>query len=69
MFHKALRRRTTLAAASRSENSYLRETVEGGTIAPAPRLSVINANGETDICSHCLRHNTDAMHGNVCGTM
>lgn len=53
----------------RSEISYLREAVEGGTVAPAPRLSVINANGETDICSHCLRRNTDAMHGNVYGSM
>lgn len=68
MFHKALRRRTTLSSALRFENSYLREAVEGGTVAP-PRLSVINANGETDICSHCLRRNTDAMHGNVYRSM
>lgn len=50
MFCKVLHRRTTLSAASRSENSYLREAIGGGTIALAPRLSVINANGETDIC-------------------
>ncbi|CAL1678147.1 unnamed protein product [Lasius platythorax] len=68
MFHKALRRPTTLSAASRSENSYLREAVEGGTVAP-PRLSVINVNGETDICSHCLRRSTDAMQGDVYGSM
>jgi len=52
MFHKVLRRRTTLSAASRSENSYLREAIEGGAVAPLG-LNVINANGETDICDHC----------------
>lgn len=68
MFHKVLRRRTTLSAASRSENSYLREAIEGGTVAP-PRLSVINANGETDICSHCLWRSTNALHRDVYGIM
>lgn len=66
-FHKAVCR-TTLSTASRSENSYLREAIEGGTVAP-PRLSVINANGETDICSHCLRRSTDAMHRDVYGSL
>lgn len=68
MFHKVLRRRTTLSAASRSENSYLRRVIEGGTVTPL-RLSVINANGETDICNHCLQRNTDAMHRDVYGSM
>lgn len=63
-----LHRRTTLSAASRSENSYLRRGIEGGTVIPL-RLSVINANGETDICSHCLRRNTDAMHRDVYKSM
>jgi len=63
-----LRRRTTLSAGSRSENSYLRRAIERGTVTPL-RLSVINANGETDICSHCLRRNTDAMHRNVYESM
>lgn len=67
MFHKVLHRRTTLSATSRSENSYLRG-IEGGTVIPL-RLSVINANGETDICSHCLRRNTDAMHRDVYESM
>jgi len=53
MFHKVLRRRMTLSAASRSENSYLCEAIEGGAVA-LPGLNVINANGETDICDHCL---------------
>lgn len=63
-----LHRCTTLSAASRSENSYLRRGIEGGTVIPL-RLSVINANGETDICSHCLRRNTDAMHRDVYKSM